>query len=103
MYEEIVEGMEQETEVKEYDEHVWTSPVNAIKIIQNLKKEIIEIDNTNKEKYENSADDYINKLKKLDEEIRNIIDNSKRKELIFGAFVSLIQYTIFSGTSVNIP
>ena len=84
VYEEIVEGMEQETEVKEYDEHVWTSPVNAIKIIQNLKKEIIEIDNTNKEKYENSADDYINKLKKLDEEIRNIIDNSKRKELIFG-------------------
>ena len=82
--EEEVEGMEEEHDHhEEYDEHVWTSPVNAIKITENIEKEIIKIDKVNKDKYEINADEYINKLEKIDTEIRNIVNNSKRKELIF--------------------
>ena len=83
--EEEVEGMEEEHEhhEEEYDEHVWTSPVNAIKITKNIEKEIIKIDKVNKENYEKNADEYINILNQIDTDIRNIVNNSKRKELIF--------------------
>ncbi|MBR3230039.1 MAG: zinc ABC transporter substrate-binding protein [Bacilli bacterium] len=82
--EEEVEGMEQEHEHhEEYDEHVWTSPVNAIKLTKNIENEIIKIDKVNKENYEKNADEYINKLNQIDTDIRNIVNNSKRKELIF--------------------
>ena len=86
VYEEEVEGMEEESEHREeeYDEHVWTSPVNVIKITEKLEKEIAKTDNTNMDKYKKNSDEYINKLNKIDTEIRQIVSNSKRKEIIFG-------------------
>ena len=81
--EELKEGMEGDNEV-EYDEHVWTSPINAIKIINKLKDEIISIDSINKELYEKNANEYIKELYSIDSEIRNIVAMSNRKEIIFG-------------------
>lgn len=85
--EELVEGMESEEEEKEeteYDEHVWTSPVNATKIIDKISKEIIELDSDNKELYEKNTKEYIEKINEIDSEIRNVVNNSKRKEIIVG-------------------
>lgn len=82
--EETVEGMEEEEDEEvEYDEHVWTSPSNVITIIKKLKEEIIKIDESDKEKYENNSSLYIDKIKDIDEEIKEIVNNSKRKELVF--------------------
>ncbi|MBR2587929.1 MAG: zinc ABC transporter substrate-binding protein [Bacilli bacterium] len=80
--EELVEGMEGEDE-EEYDEHVWTSPKNAIKIIDKLKEKIIKIDNKNKNEYEKNAEEYIKKIKEIDKEIENIVKTSKRKTIVF--------------------
>ncbi len=74
---------EEEEEV-EYDEHVWTSPINAITITNKLKDEIIKIDNSNKEKYEENANNYVTELNKIDNEIKEVVANSKRKEIVFG-------------------
>ena len=93
VYEEEIEGMEKENEEKEYDEHVWTSPVNAIKIIKKIKKEIIKIDIKNKTQYEINTNDYINKLNNIDSSIRQIVNNSKRKEIIFGDRFPLRYFT----------
>ena len=92
--EEIVEGMEDEEheedeehhdeEEVEYDEHVWTSPVNAIKIVNALRDEVVSIDNDNKKVYEYSAKEYTDKLEKIDNEFKDIVKNAKRKEIIFG-------------------
>ncbi len=92
--EEIVEGMEDEEheeeeehhdeEEVEYDEHVWTSPVNAIKIVNALRDEVVSIDNDNKKVYEDSAKEYTGKLEKIDNEFKDIVKNAKRKEIIFG-------------------
>ena len=85
--EDIVEGMENhedDEEEREYDEHVWTSPINAIEITNKLKEHIIKLDKDNAELYEKNAEDYINRLKDIDSEIRNIVENGKRKEIIFG-------------------
>ena len=79
-------------EEDEYDEHVWTSPVNAIKIVNKLKDIIINIDSYNKDKYEKNALSYIDKLKDIDAKIREVVNNSKRKELIFSDRFPLIYF-----------
>ena len=85
--EEITEGMEEEAEESaetELDEHVWTSPVNAIKITEKLTDEVISIDEPNKELYESNRDSYIKELESIDNEIKKVVKNAKRKEIIFG-------------------
>ena len=83
--EEIVEGMEvSKSDEDEYDEHVWTSPVNAITIINKLKNIIEDIDYDNILLYEKNATAYINQLNNIDNEIKDIVKNAKRNELVFG-------------------
>ena len=94
--EETVEGMEEEheheehdhdheeEEEEEYDEHVWTSPVNAIKIVNKIKEEVINIDSSNKEVYNKNASKYIDELSNIDEKIKDVVKNAKRKVLVFG-------------------
>lgn len=83
--EETVEGMEveEETDEKEYDEHVWTSPRNAIDIIESLEDIISKEDEANSSLYRMNSSVYTAKISDVDEEIRNIVDNSKSKTLIF--------------------
>jgi zinc transport system substrate-binding protein len=86
--EEHIEGMEEhhddEEEEFEPDEHVWTSPANAIAIINKLKDEVVKIDSNNKSTYEKNAANYIAELEKIDQDIKAIVASAKRKELIFG-------------------
>jgi len=87
--EEVVEGMEHEHEHEdeeetEYDEHVWTSLRNASKIINNIKNELIKISPENKNIYEENTKNYTDKLTELDANFQKIVDNGKRKTLVFG-------------------
>ncbi len=81
--EEVVYGMEGEEE-DEYDEHIWTNPKNAIEIIEKIYESIIEIDKDNKETYYNNKEKYIKEIKDIDIEIRNLVESSKRREIVFG-------------------
>lgn len=83
----------------EYDEHVWTSPVNAIKIIQKIKDEIVKIDSKNEILYEDNTNNYVKELNDIDLEIRDIVLNGKRKELIFGDRFPLRYFTDEYGLS----
>ncbi len=88
--EDLVEGMEEHEEEEEeedeveYDEHVWTSPINAIKITEKIGKEVIKLDKKNKKKYEDNIDSYTKELNTIDKDIREAVNNSVRKEIIFG-------------------
>lgn len=77
----------------EVDEHIWTSPINAIKIIEVINKEISLVDKDNKEIYDNNSNKYINSLKDIDKEIREVVNNSERKVLVFGDRFPLIYFT----------
>lgn len=90
--EEVKDGMEIDEDEKELDEHVWTSPVNARIIITKLKEEIKNIDSNNSSLYEKNANEYIEQIKKIDEEIREIVNSSKRQELIFGDRFPLLYF-----------
>jgi zinc transport system substrate-binding protein len=87
--EEIVEGMEAEEEeeeeggaVIEYDEHVWTSPVNAKAITEALSEAICEKDADNAEFYKENTSAYVEKLEKLDSDYRDMISNAKRDRIV---------------------
>ena len=95
--EEALPGIEEEEEESEDDEHVWTSPKNAITIIEKLKEYIIGIDKDNSETYIENASNYIAEIESVDKEIKEIIDNSKRKEIVFGDRFPLIYFTDYYG------
>ena len=85
--EETVEGMqteEEEEDEPQYDEHVWTSPVNAARIIQAISDSIIGMADDSGDRYKANADSYIAELNKLDGEFRQIAENAKRDTIVFG-------------------
>ncbi len=68
----------------EIDEHVWTSPKNAIKLVNKIKEKIIEKDPKNKNFYEENAKKYIEDLSALDKELKEVVSKAKRKTILFG-------------------
>lgn len=66
----------------EYDEHIWTSPVNAIFMVSYICDEICKIDPQNEEKYRKNAQTYIDEIKNVDEDIRNVVEGMEKKEII---------------------
>ena len=82
--EQEVDGTEEEHEHGAFDEHIWTSPSNAIKMVKYLNEQFGKIDNNNKESYEKNAENYIKQIENVRNEIQEIIANKKRDRLIFG-------------------
>lgn len=66
------------------DEHVWTSPVNAIAISEKICNVMCEKDYENAENYKQNFEDYKEKLTDLDEKFREITESSLRNTLVFG-------------------
>ena len=85
--EETVEGMETEqgdSDEIEYDEHVWTSPKNAVKISAAIAEKMSEIDPDNAEFYFENLRGYTDELNRLDEDFHNVCENGARKCMVFG-------------------
>ena len=83
--EEIVEGMEKdENEEPSYDEHVWTSPKNAILIVRAITDVLCEANSANAGFYRQNAAAYIEALAELDAVFEEIVDGAKRKTIVFG-------------------
>lgn len=80
--EELKEGMAGEDE-GEYDEHIWTSPINAIRIIEAIRDRLVAKNPAKLDAYTDNTQKYAAQLQNINQEIRTIVQNSKRKELIF--------------------
>lgn len=93
--EEIVEGMEKDndTDETEIDEHIWTSPQNAIKMVNAISETICQADKQNAEFYRTNTEKYIHQLNELDQQFKDVVDKSMRKELIFGDRFPLRYFT----------
>ncbi len=68
----------------EYDEHIWTSPVNAMILVESIRDTLSEKDPENRSYYEERAKSYLEKLKKLDDEFRKVTENKKRDMIVVG-------------------
>lgn len=91
--EEIAEGMqhnheehteEDHSEFYEYDEHVWTSPVNAMEICKKIAEKLINADSKNEQAYSENLNQYLAKLDELDKSFSAAVENGVRKTLVFG-------------------
>ena len=84
--EEIVEGMQEESGEEEeaaYDEHVWTSPQNAILIVKAINTALCEADPADADFYRKNTADYIEKLAQIDTAFKEVVSGAKRKTIIF--------------------
>lgn len=67
----------------EYDEHIWTSPVNAAKMVRAVGLALSEIDSEHSEAFVQAAEDYARRIEQLDAQIRSIVQSADRHTLIF--------------------
>ncbi len=85
--EDITTGMtveeKSESDKTEYDEHVWTSPKNALTISRKLAEALGELDGKNKSVYEKNMLDYARDLSALDNDFCEAVSKAKNKMLIF--------------------
>lgn len=68
----------------EDDEHIWTSPVNAIKLVDAIRSRLSEIYPDKAEQFAANAVSYTDRLTEIDARIRQVVAESPKKELIFG-------------------
>lgn len=76
-----------------YDEHVWTSPQNAILIANVIRDGLCYADNANAEFYQTDAEAYTKQLSALDQEFRTLTENAKHKTLVFGDRFPFLYFT----------
>lgn len=99
--EEIVEGMEdeehehghrdiheehshEEEHEHEYDEHIWTSPVNAMKFTRVITDVLVQADPENRQVYEAGRDSYLKKLEAVHQMLLQVARDRKRDTIVVG-------------------
>lgn len=75
---------EAEHQGAELDEHVWTSPQNAKRIVQKLSDALCAADPAGAERYRQNTEGYLAELDQLDAAFRAAVDSAARKTIVFG-------------------
>jgi zinc transport system substrate-binding protein len=85
--EEMVAGMQPEKEDasngQEWDEHVWTAPVNAIAIVKAMTAELITLDPDNASIYQANSDAYVVQLEALDQSFWDVVNTASHDTVVF--------------------
>ena len=68
-----------------YDPHIWTDPQLAKIMVSNILEGLCSADPDNAEFYKANASAYMKQLDALDLEIKSVVDNAKRREIVFGS------------------
>lgn len=64
------------------DPHIWLSPKRVQVMIEVIRDELIKLDSDNRATYEKNANEYIDKLKGVDQEIKGTLKGVKKKTII---------------------
>ncbi len=80
----VHEEKEHQGEHEEYDEHVWTSPKNAIQIIKGIEEVISLMDQENARFYEENAAHYMDEIAKLDNRFEKLFEEHREQALFVG-------------------
>ena len=72
------------TDEEAYDEHIWTSPRNAVQIVRAISELMIQLSPENAAHYRSSTEDYILELNRLNDALREVTETAERNTLIFG-------------------
>lgn len=70
--------------VAEYDEHIWTAPLNAVAMTEAIADKIAALSPENKAVCEQNEETLCAEFKRLDTEYRALADTAADKPLVFG-------------------
>ena len=87
------EHKEHEEHNHELDPHIWTSPINAMKMVSNIVESLSEIDPDNSDYYKSNGDAYLEKLTNLDNSFRDLMKSAKRNKIIIGDRFAMNYFT----------
>ena len=98
--EEFVEGMQgaeedeehEDSDEIEYDEHIWTSPANALTLCEALCAGLCAADPANAEAYRANGADYVEELQGLDARFRALREDANRDLIIFADRMPLLYF-----------
>lgn len=76
----------------DYDPHIWTSPKNAMIIVDNITNALCDLDTKNAEYYKSNAQEYKLKLQHLDEEFQQVVQNGNTNKIFFGGKFALYYF-----------
>ena len=76
----------------EYDEHVWTSPVNVISICAALRGVLAESAPELADTFASNESEYRTELEKLDASFREVVGNGARRTVVFGDRFPLLNF-----------
>ncbi len=74
---------EHDSDEVEYDEHIWTSPKNAVVLCRAVCDAICRADPANEDFYRANCDDYCAQLEELDARFAALCESAPRKLLVF--------------------
>lgn len=77
----------------EYDPHIWTSPVIAMSMVDNIADSLCEVDPENADYYKENAENYKNELTELDSNFKEVVANGKRDTIYFGGKFAMYYFT----------
>ena len=78
------EGYEHSGHHHEYDPHIWTNPVYAVTMVENITDALCEKDLEHAPIYRQRAGEYIAELNNLNEDFMEVADNAQSKTIFFG-------------------
>lgn len=78
------EEEQEEEHYHEYEPHIWTSPINAMQMVDNILEALVEIDPENEAYYTDNANSYKEELSKLDKDFKEVVANGNRTDIYFG-------------------
>lgn len=67
----------------EIDEHIWTSPVFAEVLVENICDTLCEKMPQYKDIFKKNTENYVNQIQDLDNQFRAVVDKADKKEIIF--------------------
>ncbi|PAB57228.1 metal ABC transporter solute-binding protein, Zn/Mn family [Anaeromicrobium sediminis] len=76
------EGTHEDHNHEGVDPHIWLSPKRVKIMVNTIKDNLIEVDPQNKNIYEENAKSYIEKLDKVDKEIKESLKGTEEKSFI---------------------
>lgn len=65
------------------DEHIWTSPKNAVQMLRAVEEALCKALPDAAEAFHTNADNYAAEINEVDEELERIVAQAKRRELLF--------------------
>ena len=84
--EQVLEGMliRGAEEDDEFDEHIWTSPKNAMLLLQKVSEKLQQMDPEHASQFAANTKNYMEQLEQLDRNFESITANASKKLMIFG-------------------